>query len=910
MTTGKRGRWVMGVVLAIIGCLVVFQPGYADAQGRGNGNGPRPGKGPGNNKAGEPPVARADEATTPESTTVTINVVENDSDPDNDLDPSTVDLDTSEDGIQATATTARGSYSADATGIVTFTPAAEFNGSAVLPYTVNDLNGNVSNPANITVVVEAVNIPPVASDDSGNVVNDTDVEINILANDSDSDGTLDTSKVDINIESPGIQKNFRSPEGDWSVNKGVVKFRPKADYVGIAAIQYVVYDDENAPSNAATISITVTSANVAPVAVNDTGGTTLNKPTTVDVVANDTDSDGTIDVTKVDLNTTANGIQRTASSLQGTWSVDVNGVVTYTPLALFLGTATLRYTVMDDKGAVSNVATISITVQAINIAPTANNDNVTTSKNSPVTIKVTANDTDIDGTIDVTKVDLNPTLAGIQNTATSAQGNYSVDATGTVTFTPANNFTGQAAITYVVSDNAGAVSNVASINITVQNVNATPIANNDTGVTTQNTSVDINVVANDTDSDGVIDAAKVDLNTSRAGIQTTVTVAEGTFTVNNIGIVTYKPARNFTGSVQLAYTVNDNNGAVSNIATITIAVQPTNAPLAKEDVATTQVNRAIDINVVANDTDADGSVDVTSVDLDVSVEGTQKDKTTTEGNFKVNNQGVVTYTPKKDFVGNASIGYVVADDKGVWSNVAQIKVTVEAIPNQPPVIVSFEDETDTLRYTPGNPQQISDLFEAQDADTDTLAVAEIGLAADSYVAGKDKLNFVNTAKIKGTFNAQNGLLTLTGSARIPEFNAAIRSVRYEFTGKDEVNTVTKKIYVRVSDGVAFSDIQQRNVKISSSVTDLDIPTAFTPNSDGANDTWRILVPAQVSGSGFADAQIRVYDKRGSVVFDSIGFENTWDGTYQGKQLPVDSYYYVIDLKQAQKRYKGVVAILR
>lgn len=883
MNTGKRGLMV-GMVLTIIT--------FSGLQ------------------AQDTPRAVNDNGSTQENVPVTINVVANDTDADGDINPSTVDLDVDTPGIQATATTPKGSYSVDNDGVVTFTPANDISGPATIKYTVSDSTDRVSNKANIDIDVQAVNAAPVAQDDTGATTNDKDVQINVLANDSDSDGTLDTSKVDLNPAMAGIQKSINKPEGAWTVSKGVVKYKPKDTFVGSALLDYVVYDNENAASNTATVTISVTTANIAPVAVNDTGGTTVNKATTVNVVANDTDSDGSIDATKVDLNTATAGIQSTANTSQGSWSVNPQGVVTYTPIALFAGSATLNYTVMDNDGAVSNAASITITVQLLNIAPVAVNDNVTTSKNKAVTIKVTQNDTDIDGTIDVTKVDLNPTLAGVQNTAQTAQGDYAADAQGVVTFTPANNFTGVAAQTYTVADNAGAISNTASINITVQNVNSPPVAMDDTGATSQNTSVTVNVVANDTDSDGVINAAKVDLNTTTGGIQNTATVPQGEFSVNNIGIVTYKPKKDFTGSVALNYTVSDNENAISNVATITIAVQPKDAPIAKEDVDTTSMNHAIEINVVANDTDSDGEIDASTVDLNQQTAGVQNEITGPEGGFTVNKDGILTYTPAKDFFGSVSVQYTVMDNDGVLSNVALISITVQEVPNEAPVIVAFEDETDTLRYTPGNPIEITDEFEVEDADDDSLAVAEVGFLQQAFTAASDKLLFENTDAIKGSFDEVSGLLTLSGPAKISDYNEAIRSVKYEHTGTEELRTTIKGLYVRLSDGKDFSEIKQRIIKINSGVTDLDIPTAFTPNSDGANDTWRILAPSDISGSDFADAEIRVYDKKGTVVFGANGLANTWDGTYQGKHLPVDTYYYTIDLKTKQKRYKGIVAILR
>jgi gliding motility-associated-like protein len=857
-----------------------------------------------------PPTAVSDSTTTMENVAVNIEVLANDRDSNGNLDPSSVDLNVNLMGIQDTLTTAKGIYKVDSAGMVTFTPAQGYFGRATISYNVRDSLDSVSNNASIHVDVEGVNTSPVAAADNAQTNLNVDITLNILANDSDPDGSLDTSRVDLDPTANGIQKSKKNPEGDWSVNKGELKFKPKNNFSGTAKVDYTVEDNEGAISNAVTVTITVVIPNKAPVAVNDVSATTLNKPVTLNIVANDTDADGTIDVTSVDLSPAVAGVQKTANTAQGSWSVTTTGVVTYTPIALFLGSATLTYTVNDNKGTVSNAGTITITVQAVNVPPLAGNDNATTTKNNAVNVKVTENDSDLDGTIDVTKVDLNTTLAGIQTTSETTQGTYVVNNTGVVTYTPTNNFTGVAALNYTVNDNTGATSNQATINITVQNVNSPPVAVNDNGATSQNSAATINVVANDTDSDGVIDAAKVDLNTTTAGIQNTNSTTQGTFSVNNIGIVTYTPAKDFTGSATLNYTVTDNNAAPSNVASITIAVQPVNAPVANEDILTTKTNVAIDINVLANDRDADGTIDPSTVDLNTVTAGVQTTAATPEGTFTVNSEGVVHFVPRADLFGRAAVKYMVKDNKGVLSNAANVIVTIEEVPDAAPEISVFEYEDDTLRYTLGTPMQVTEMFEVVDEDDDSLAVAEVAFVDEFYVVGEDMLSFANTSRIKGTFDAQTGVLTLTGLAPIQDYITAVRSVQYSFIGGDDFEENIRRIYVRVSDGNNFSDLRERVIKLNSALTDIDIPTAFTPNNDGANDTWRIQAPGGISGPDFAGAEVRVYDKRGTVVFGVNGFGNAWDGTYQGKQLPVDTYYYIIDLKQQQKRYRGVVAILR
>jgi hypothetical protein len=105
--------------------------------------------------------------------------------------------------------------------------------------------------------------------------------------------------------------------------------------------------------------------------------------------------------------------------------------------------------------------------------------------------------------------------------------------------------------------------------------NVAPIANNDTtSITRGTTLVDYSVVANDTDADGTIDAATVDLDPGTGGLQNSVSTQRGgQATVNASGQVTYTPPRaSFRGTDTFQYTVNDNDGATSNVATVSINV--------------------------------------------------------------------------------------------------------------------------------------------------------------------------------------------------------------------------------------------------------------------------------------------------------------------------------------------------
>jgi CshA-type fibril repeat protein len=308
----------------------------------------------------------------------------------------------------------------------------------------------------------------------------------------------------------------------------------------------------------------------APVAVADNysvnEGGTLTTLVATGVLSNDTDGN-TITAIKV------------TDPISGTLTQNTNGSFTY----VHNGSETLTdsYTYKVNDGTVDgNTVTVSIIINPVNDALVANNDSNTTNEDTPVTIAVAANDTDEDGTIDVATVDLDPTTSGIQTTfSVTDEGTYTVDVLGILTFTPVLNYNGVATpVNYTVNDNLGLVSNTATINVTVAAVNDAPVAINDPKTTNKNTPVTIEVTANDTDEDGTIDVATVDLDPVTSGIQTTFTVTgEGTYTVDVSGIVTFTPVLNFHGTATpINYTVSNNLGLVSNNATISVIVSPEN----------------------------------------------------------------------------------------------------------------------------------------------------------------------------------------------------------------------------------------------------------------------------------------------------------------------------------------------
>jgi len=213
-----------------------------------------------------------------------------------------------------------------------------------------------------------------------------------------------------------------------------------------------------------------------------------------------------------------------------------------------------------------------------------------------------------------------------------------------------------------VEDNEGAVSNEATVTVQVtpESQNQGPIANDDGATTSEDTPVDINVIGNDTDADGTIDGTSVSIVTDGSN---------GSTSDNGDGTVTYTPNGGFAGTDTFTYTVNDNDGATSNEATVTVQVTAGNQrPVANDDGATTKEDTSVGINALANDTDADGTLDPATVTItDQPMNGTVFD----------NGDGTVTYMPNAGFTGTDTFTYTVQDDLGATSNEGTVTITVE-----------------------------------------------------------------------------------------------------------------------------------------------------------------------------------------------------------------------------------------
>jgi len=604
-----------------------------------------------------PPVAANDAATTDEDTPVTVNVLANDTDADGDK-------------LTVTGNTpgANGSVVVNADNSVTYTPAPNFNGTDSFTYTVNDGRG-FSATATVTVTVNPVNDAPVARDDSPTTDEDTPATVNVLANDSDVDG-----------DSLTVTSATQGAHGSVVVNQdGTLTYSPAADFNGSDSFTYSISDGHGGTATA-TVTVIVNPVNDAPVAKDDSATTDEDTPVTASVLANDTDVDGdSLTVTVV------------GQAAHGGVVINSDGTVTYTSAANYNGADSFTYTVDDGHGGTAT-ASVSILINPVNDAPAAVADSATVDEDASATVNVLANDGDVDGdALTITAV------------TQGAHGSVVLNADGTVTYAPAADFNGGDSFSYTINDGNGGTA-TATVTIVVNPVNDAPAARDDAATTDEDTSINIPVLANDTDVDG--DALVVSGFTQGA---------HGSVGISADGIVTYTPEPNYNGADSFTYSVDDGHGGTAT-ASVSVVINAVNdAPVAQNDSPTLDEDTSATVNVLANDGDADGDA--------ITITGVTQGG---HGAVVLNGDGSVTYTPAPNFNGNDQFTYSISDGHGATAT-GTVSVTVTPV-NDAPVAADdsavTDEDTEVTFGVLGNDT---------DVDGDTLSVTGVTQGAHGVV---------------------------------------------------------------------------------------------------------------------------------------------------------------------------------
>ncbi|MDF5417531.1 tandem-95 repeat protein, partial [Vibrio parahaemolyticus] len=300
-------------------------------------------------------------------------------------------------------------------------------------------------------------------------------------------------------------------------------------------------------------------------------------PVTLDAIEED---GGSITITTEELLSNVDDEDKDTLSVEnliidkgnGTLVDNGDGTWTFTPQIDDDTEVSFTFDIIDDEDLVVS-GSANLDILPINDAPNAENDVITTEEDTAVTIDVLVNDSDVEGDV------LNIQSASVP----SEQGSVDI-VDGKLVFTPAENFNGEATITYIVTD--GDLTDEAKVTVTVTPVNDSPVAVDDTVSTQEDTVVTIDVLPNDSDVDG-----------DKLSIQSaSVPEAQGKVEIVE-GKLVFTPAENFNGDAEITYTVTD--GQLTDEAKVTVTVNPVNdAPIIKVEAVESITEDAVNTDTV------------------------------------------------------------------------------------------------------------------------------------------------------------------------------------------------------------------------------------------------------------------------------------------------------------------------
>ncbi|MDG3039609.1 tandem-95 repeat protein, partial [Vibrio parahaemolyticus] len=599
-------------------------------------------------------------------------------------------------------------------GTVTYTPDDNYVGKDTFTYVVT--SGGVSESTTVEVNVTPVNDAPVAKDDIATTQEDTAVTIDVLTNDTDVDG--DT----LSIQSASVP----SDQGTVEIVDGKLVFTPAENFNGHAEITYTVTDGQL--TDEAKVTVTVNPVNDAPTIKVDAVESITEDAVSIDtVVAALTvrDTDTPEDQLAVSLENNSNGyfvlvgyeVKLTQAGVDAVNNDELN-----------LKDLTISASVSDGVNPTASDSD-SLIVNRVNDAPTVENaiaDQELSEDFATYTIDLNDAFKDSDSA-------LNFSVSGNSNVLVSIEN-------GIATISPTADWNGSETLTFTATDPSGE-----SISQTV-NFTVAPVADivADKATVVEDTPTIIKVLGNDT-FEGDDQVVSLDTNNGPAN---------GTVSVNPDGSVTYTPNDNYHGTDSFTYIVT--SGGVSESTTVSVDVTPVNdAPVAKDDIATTQEDTAVTIDVLPNDSDVDGDK--------LSIESVSVPKE--QGTVEVVD-GKLVFTPAKNFHGDAEITYTVTD--GQLTDEAKVTVTVNPVNDAPTIKV---DAVESITEDAVSTDTVVATLTVRDTDTP-----------------KDQL----TVSLE---NNSNGYFVLVGN------EVKLTQAGVDAVNNDELNLKDLTISASVSDGV-------------------------------------------------------------------------------------------------------------
>ena len=779
-----------------------------------------------------------------------------------------------------------------------FTPAANGNGSPYDTFTFSVNDGTTDSASNytMTVNVTAVNDAPTVVNDTdsvtegGTVTETTNSAGTVISDDSDTDGdslsvsgtvtqtsATDTSGSSITINSPNsasVGSAVTGYYGQLTLNSNgtysYVANQSNADALdsGESATDVFTFTvSDGTTTTSSTITFTVNGANDAPTASDNTVTTTEDNNHTFaasEFGFTDVDGDSLDHVTIATLPSTGtlylSGVAVSAGDQIS--AANISNLV-FTPAANGNGSPydTFTFSVNDGTTDSASNYTMTVNVTAVNDAPTASDNTVTTTEDNNHTFAASEfGFTDVDGdSLDHVTIATLPSTGTLylSGVAVSAGDQISAANISNLVFTPAANGNGSPYDTFTFSVNDGTTDSASNYTMTVNvtAVNDAPVAVADTDSTNLGTNISVSngatkdVLTDDTDVDGnTLEVSAILAGTSgpttsvASGGSSTATGSYGTLTIYSNGAYTYVINNAAFSGASGGSTVNDiftytvTDGTDTDTTTLTISVTNKNdAPVATADTATSSEGSSTTVSnnasgLLSNDTDNDPgdtlvirNISHTNGNTDsVSSNTTYQTGTTiigTYGTLTIGSDGTYTYTPNDKLGANETgtdvFTYTVTD--GTDNDTSTLTFTITGA-NDAPVASNDNNTIDissTTSLTVPNGSSKDILVNDNDADTSaTLSATEIrtgatGGSGTTGTIGQSLTGTYGSITVSSdgsyTYNVNSGLKdTLEKGKVVYDY--------FNYTVSDGTATDYATIIIKLQNGNKVNDLRDKKAE--------------------------------------------------------------------------------------------------
>ncbi|HIF9197738.1 TPA: tandem-95 repeat protein, partial [Photobacterium damselae] len=522
----------------------------------------------------------------------------------------------------------------------------DFNGEDSFTVVVDDGNGG-TDTITVTVNVTPVNDAPVGENVSAETQEETAVTGQLTATDVDGDNL--TFKPGTNPENGSVTINA---DGSW-------EYVPNPDFNGEDSFTVVV-DDGNGGTDTITVTVNVTPVNDAPVGEDVTAETQEDTAVTGQLTATDVDGDNLT-------------FKPGTNPENGQVTVNADGSWEYVPNTDFNGEDSFTVVVDDGNGGTDTI-TVTVNVTPVNDAPVGEDVSAETQEETAVTGQLTA--TDVDGDNLTFKPGSDPT-----------NGQVTVNPDGSWEYVPNTDFNGEDSFTVVVDDGNGGTDTI-TVTVNVTPVNDEAVIGGDD----HQSLIETNEVLT---TGGTLTATDVDNPDNSFKPQEGVSGQYGQFTINSQGEWAFVSNGALDelaeGEVVTDHFVVESIDGTQH--TITVEIIGTNeGPQAHDDRVTTKEDNAITLDLLSNDSDVDGTIQITQI-AGVALTGGEQEITVENGQIRVAADGTLTFVPNANYNGDVSFDYQITDNHGATS---EATVTIKVMPdNDAP---EFDQDSYQFKY--------------------------------------------------------------------------------------------------------------------------------------------------------------------------------------------------------------------